>query len=75
MLLYLFTYLNYLRENNKKVKNIDMGVRGFIVPKGKGSKQRLIIQKRLYSSSSKSKKLSQVSEKPISKDFLTLAKH
>lgn len=49
--------------------------RGSVVLERKRSKQRLNIQKRLYSTRSKAKKLSQVSEKPLSKDFLTLAKH
>jgi group II intron reverse transcriptase/maturase len=57
---------------------LSMEVRGFIVPQGKGSKQRFDIPKRLYSTRSKSKKSSQVSGKKtitLSKDFLSLAKH
>ena len=62
------------------IENV-MEVRGFIVlaKSRKESKQRFIIQRRLYSTSSKAKILSQVSgkktKKTLSKDFESLAKH
>lgn len=61
------------------VKPTKVGGRGFVVSLKKEPKQRFLIQKRLYTTRSKSKKLSQVSEKKtknlLSKDFVSLAKH
>jgi len=56
-----------------------IGDRRFVVSSKKEPKQRFIIQKRLYTTRSKPKKLSQVSgkktKKTLSKDFVSLAKH